>query len=158
MKTIHPNNYLNKDLCIACGGACCKKLPGQYAPSDFKEKLSYDSLKELLLSGDFSIDWYEGSTDIFYLRPRTTNGGMIDASWGGTCIHWSKEIGCELSDKGRPLQCRMLKPGGTISHFKCSAPPDEFSKLNMAKMWLDYQPILLQLVNELKRKEDEDED
>lgn len=147
MKT-HPHNYENKSLCALCKGSCCKALPGQYAPSDFKEPITYEFAKGLLLGGKHAIDWFEDDNDILYLRPRTIHGGMIDPSWGGRCIHHDLETGCELTDDVRPLQCRMLKPGGVIGSLKCTSP-SEFNKENMAKMWLEHQTILKELRREL---------
>lgn len=144
----HPFNYENKELCSLCKGSCCKTLPGQYAPEDLKETITYDLVKKLLYEGKHSIDWLEGDEEIYYLRPATINGGMIDPSWGGRCVNLTDD-GCSLTEDVRPLQCRMLKPQGTVNHKTCNAAK-EFNKEAMAKRWLNYQNILLDLVKELK--------
>lgn len=145
----HPFNYENKELCALCKGSCCKTLPGQYSPEDFKEPITYELVKRLLLEGKHAIDWFEGDgIEIYYLRPKTINGGMIDPSWGGVCINLTEE-GCSLTEEVRPLQCRMLKPRGTIKHRTCNTAK-EFGKEAMAKRWSSSQSILSQLVIELK--------
>src|SRR6185369_1331021 len=94
-------SYLNKEICTACGGGCCKRAPGIYIPSDFKEPITKDFILNLLKNNkNIAIDWWDGgimstdNKDTYYLRPTIKGESNIKGSWGGQCINWSKEIGC----------------------------------------------------------------
>lgn len=145
MKTIHPFNYSNPSLCTLCRGKCCKQMPGQYSPDDFKEPITYEFLKGLLEAGSHSIDWHE-DPEIYYIRPRSINGEKIDPSYGGQCINLT-DTGCSLPEEVRPLQCRMLEPKGKIGSLNCKSPKG-FGKLEMASLWNEHQGILIKLKDE----------
>ncbi len=108
-------NYLNKETCKSCAGKCCKFMPGSCAPEDIINNFPSSSLKKsvskALATGKYSIDCWEDSQSIYYVRPATTDkvGKTYDFSWGGKCIFLTIK-GCKLTNEKRPYQCRMLKP------------------------------------------------
>jgi hypothetical protein len=108
--------FINSDICKQCGGRCCKQAPGAYSPSDFSKPI-IESLTKALVENKACIDWWEGSTPIYFVRaPTITHIGQIyDASWGGQCA-FLKENGCQLPYKERPRGCRLLEP---MPNSKC---------------------------------------
>jgi Fe-S-cluster containining protein len=102
--------------CAACGGACCKSLPGAAFPEDFP---TAESVQEALATGRWALDWWEGDpreghdelTEAYFLRPATKGkeGVVRDPSWGGECTFLTPK-GCELPAERRPRECRMLTP------------------------------------------------
>jgi Fe-S-cluster containining protein len=134
----------NKKICAACGGRCCKRLPGAMYPSDVKKgrsKLSMrKALQTVLASGRYAVDWWEGENgkSVYYLRPHTKEGkncgGLLDPSWGGECT-FLREDGCELKFEQRPRTCRKLVPiaGGRSCHT------ESHSKKAAYRRWLPYQ-------------------
>jgi len=131
--------YYEPNICAKCRGAyCCKVLPGSYAPSDIKCIFPSSSLKEsielALRTGKISIDWWEDSPPLPFLRPATKNNinGIYDPSWGGECI-FLNENGCTLSWEERPYFCKTVEP---MENFKCKDHIKKGnSKLAAAKMW-----------------------
>jgi Fe-S-cluster containining protein len=109
------NSYENKDLCRPCGGKCCKNLPGAAFPEDFGYpdiKAMESNILNALMSGKWSIDWWENSRTgpQYYLRPATVQsvGRVFDPSYGGQCNFLTDE-GCSIFDN-RPTGCRGLEP------------------------------------------------
>lgn len=136
----------NKELCKKCGGICCKRMSGMYAPSDFKE-VTIDAMIKSLNTGIYSLDWWEGDprkdiseedelTQTYYIRPRHIDSSIVDPSWGGTCIHLT-EYGCKLQYINRPENCRDLIPN--IDNTKCHGPK---TKSERVIEWIPYQDIL----------------
>lgn len=50
--------YENKELCKRCGGKCCNTCPGLVYPEDVG--FSEEKVKELLSTGNYALDWWEG--------------------------------------------------------------------------------------------------
>jgi hypothetical protein len=153
--------------CINCGDrCCCKVLPGGAFPEDFNLPASENKLREILASGLWSIDWWEGDprdgmSEIdrgYYVRPATINkqGVLFDGSWGGVCV-FLKKNGCALPIEDRPGGCRSLKPR-TIPTEKCHYPfwgelptmiKGNGDKQMAALAWIPYHQILLKIAEEI---------
>lgn len=128
------------DACRKCQGACCKNMGCHFSPTDFKE-ISFDYLKEVIMKGYISIDWWEEPDDSpsYFLRMRNVGGPIIDPSWGGRCVLLTDD-GCPLSFNERPLGARSLKPspdGYCVVHY---------SKEQCKYDWANYSDILKELV------------
>jgi hypothetical protein len=117
------------------------------------EKEILRECERLLLSGDYSVDYWEGelegesSLDYEWclIRPAAENrrGGVIDPSWGGKCI-FLVETGCKLSDfHSRPWGCRGIIPSKDKS---CKG----ISKKAGAIAWKPYAKALWQLAERME--------
>ena len=137
-------------VCAACGGKCCKRIPGNAYPEDFAPNVE-KNLREAIASGLWAIDCWEGDLDDtydpMYVRPQTKKGHMerrlFDRSWGGECVFFHENVGCVLPFEKRPKECRMLEPrkgGGCFDH--CG------DKANAARHWRTYQRLLKEIVRE----------
>lgn len=132
-----------------CLGQCCQIMPGCTTPRDIKKLYPADTLIESLRlaleSGKFAIDWWEGKTLKYFVRPATKPSYLVgknqkswmiyDPSWGGPCVFWTKEKGCELSFEVRPQNCKVVKPG---PKGECSTGYKQHPKLVSAKAWKRY--------------------
>lgn len=150
-------NNLNLEMCTACNGVCCKTYAGIYIPNDLKMEITENTLKALLDSGKYAIDWWEGDTrggslnQTFFLRPRHENESAIKGSWGGCCVNFTNGIGCSLDPNNRPYQCRMLIPEYDFLTRKqnCySAVKDKATKCDCADAWYSYQDIMQKVVDD----------
>jgi len=111
-------DYENHALCAACGGACCRHMPGATHPSDWRDDL-LSSLADALTSRRYAVDWREAERSddaaVYFIRPvvsispRYEPKPVIDGSWGGQCTFLTG-VGCELPLIGRPLSCRAMEP------------------------------------------------
>ena len=145
-------NYLNVELCKACGGKCCKHMPGIAYPVDFKKPL-LQSLIRAFKSGMWAIDWYEGDptrddklTQVYYIRPRIKGiKELFDPSWGGECVFLTTK-GCTLKPLERPKTCRMLEPASLTKCVFHAAG----TKRVCAIAWLPYQDIILKAAEAVK--------
>lgn len=158
--------YYNEKICKECGGNCCKFLPGCAIPEDiiklYPECRSLEcAVEKALLSGKWSIDWYEARESKYFLRPainykRTYTTGLktkniphtfaglvktgkdliFDPAWHGHCIFLTDK-GCKLSKDYRPDQCKRLKPKSKINdkRYKCKLDIKENVKLYYARIW-----------------------
>jgi hypothetical protein len=127
------------EICAACGGNCCKALPGAMYPEQVSDVL------ELLKTGRYSVDWWEGDPREdedehergYYLRPATKNreGAIMDASWGGECTFLG-EHGCELGEDQRPMECLSLIPGMPGKCMHANGVDGSEKKREVACMWL----------------------
>ena len=136
-KTYPPTEY-----CSICKGNCCKRLPGPYHPSDFKETITKEFLTELLRSRKAVVDWWERrDRPGYFLRPPCVNddGKIFCGSWGGTCS-FLKEDGCSLKFEDRPLGCRNLRPGKDGEDGdRCTT---NYSKYEAYIAWSRYRSII----------------
>jgi hypothetical protein len=139
--------YENPELCKACGGECCRYLPGAAMPEDFGLPGEATSLLAALASGRWTIDWWEGDprpgedslSHAYFVRPATkgNEGERYDPSWGGVCTFLSTD-GCELPPEARPALCRFLEPradGNCIKHG--------VTKQEASIAWLDWADLLM---------------
>lgn len=143
-------NNESPNVCIPCGGKCCKALPGSCAPEDFKD-LSYAGLKAVLLEGKYQIDYtiQGGNPLYYYIRPRTIQDKdkLLSASWGGQCILLT-DTGCSLNFEERPYQCKTLVPKNDTQ--KSCEQPKGVTKITTAVLWRPYQGILKQILYDCK--------
>jgi len=138
--------YYNYDICKKCGGNCCKTYSGSYIPDDFNEEITFEFLDNLLKKRKTSIDWWEDSPPLYYLRPRHINECIVCGSWGGVCVHYNESDGCALSEDNRPYGCRVLK--AKSNNNDCNTPEeDKGGKYGCAERWTKYQDILIKLIN-----------
>ena len=140
--------YFNLNMCQQCNGACCKRYAGSYIPDDFKE-ISAPYIAELLKSGKYAVDWWEGDatggslSQTYYLRPRHVDEPAIKGSWGGTCVNFTDGVGCSLIETERPYQCRKLIPNFKYGKADCDTlPEDKADKKECAIAWYDYQSAI----------------
>lgn len=109
--------YDDKKTCSACGGRCCKTMPGCAYPEDFGQAL--EKLDSALASGRWAIDWWEGDprpgkdemSKAYFVRPAVKGheGRIYHGAWGGECTFLGP-YGCELASDERPRECRHLEP------------------------------------------------
>jgi len=133
--------------CVICKGVCCRAMPGVIFPDD----VTPGQVKEMLASGRYAIDWWEGDPregmdelpQAEYLRPaiKGMEGWQRDPSWGGECTFLTP-TGCELAYENRPRECRGLIPG--VDGPPCFTPP-AVSKKAAAIAWLPLRAFLLAL-------------
>jgi Fe-S-cluster containining protein len=158
----------NEDLatCRACGGKCCKTLPGAYLPGQMSER----QVAEGLRSGRLVLAWWDGDprpgmncfdadcdgscarcTDparlrrAYYLRPRNvaSRPGPFDASTQGACALLGPE-GCTLSFRDRPAGCQNLlvnraDPGNCHEYAVTTGSFKHYAAL----AWVPHQEMLL---------------
>ena len=119
------------EICIKCGGDCCKRSPAPYTPKDISR--IFGGIEKAIDSGTIAIDWWEGDRPIYFVRPKTIKTkALYDPSWGGQCIHLRTD-GCKLSRDKMPTFCKALEPkdnGECVDHVKRFP-----SKLLAAKLW-----------------------
>lgn len=140
-------DFRNNIFCKECGGKCCKRMSCHLSPDDIKCEITYEALKQLLETGDYSIDWWEcyekedgDEVDGYFIRVRNKNGGIVDPSWGGECSLLT-DGGCSLHFEERPkggrmLLCKTTHDGECISHYP---------KKDCADDWIIYYEILWKL-------------
>lgn len=142
--------------CTACGGACCKAMPGGSHPNDWGAPNVAEMERRIaaaLGSGRYAIDWWEGDprgleegdlgyvSQGFYIRPATKGkeGRVYDASWGGECT-FLMPTGCTLAHDARPLECRTLEPRYP---YRCE---QHHGKHATAVAWIEYHSLLENIV------------
>lgn len=160
----------NEDLatCRACGGKCCKTLPGAYLPDQLRDA----DLRDGLASGKLVLAWWDGDPrpernclDLdcdgtcarclapdrlrraYYVRPRNLNSpaGPFDPSSNGQCALLGA-AGCTLPFATRPSGCQNLlvnrqSPGDCHDY----AVPTRSFKHYAAVAWVPHQERLLAL-------------
>lgn len=142
----------NASLCAPCGGRCCSRMPGAFLPSDLANEENQDAVwtrvQELLATGRYVFDklkardlpsypkWSDES--FYYFRPAVVGweGKPFDTSYGGQCT-FHRPTGCELSEKTRPAQCKLLEPA---ADNKCSYPKEWQGLPAVARAWASYYP------------------
>ena len=155
--------YYNYPRCKMCGGKCCTSYAGIYRPNDLNRPITSDLILDLLKSGKYSVDsWVADPKDIMFIRPKHAKHsnpymnkpiGVYDESWGGTCIHWDKDLGCLLSEEERPYQCRALIPGSK----ECLLPEAaKAGKYDLAMEWLPYEKEINEALHRYREEESEE--
>lgn len=144
------SDIMPSSRCASCA-KCCLSLPGQFFPVDLGQDKDARVVKakELLTTGLYSIDWYEGDyiedgemDQIYHLRPatRTARGVIFDGSWGGACALLGPS-GCTIDRADRPTVCKALKP----TDGSCNG----LTKHDVAIAWRDDSEWLEQLGHEM---------
>ena len=138
--------YQATEACSKCQGSCCRHMGCHYSPQDFDD-LSFEGLKREIEKGRISIDWWESKNPEYYLRARHIFEPIVHGSWGGVCVNWNPEKGCELSWEERPLGGKALKPmkKGLVGKIVGSCKPS-YTKEDSKNEWLKYSDILKALV------------
>lgn len=138
----------NAAPCGECGGECCKKMGCHYSPEDFGD-ITFESLRTIIDQGHVSIDWYNGEFDDntqtnrqYYLRARHINSPVVDPSFGGKCVCLTL-TGCSLEWNERPRGGRYLQARKDWED-PCV---NRYSKEECARDWLQYESILVALVD-----------
>lgn len=140
---------INKKLCMDCGGHCCKKMPGATFPSDFgkSKKEIMENVRKILATGKFGIDWWEAEKPRYYVRPKTQGESkLFNSSWGGVCIFFNQDKGCNLNFRDRPRECRYLIAGKPEKSCLTYAPPSaRFSnnKEGASLAWQSFNDFLV---------------
>ena len=144
-------DFKKNDICKTCKGRCCKNMGCNLSPDDIEGDVSYDSLKNLLNTGLYSIDWWESYqtknneiTNGYFIRARNKNSNIVDPSWGGECVMLTG-TGCPLSFEKRPKGGRYLVAANNIND-DCI---EYYDKKECADDWFKYYEILYKLVDEL---------
>lgn len=154
---MNKSKYENKELCTSCGGKCCKRMGCELFPEDVIKQygaISKDSIRSLLDTGDFSIDWYGNFSEKwyrgFYIRARHIYAPKVDPSYGGRCVALT-DTGCKFDFEHRPSGGKYLIPSVT----NCVS---NYNKKTIATMWEPYFCILQDIVRELEEELGEDHD
>lgn len=147
------------DVCVPCGGACCKSVPGSASPEDFgapDREAMRQRLTAAFDSGRWALDWYEGDpvdcpaaydrerTRAYYVRPARVGHTyeLFDPAWPGTACTFLGKGGCELTHDERPLECRALEP--VAGDKQCTSHAG--SKRERAIEWIRYERVLAEVV------------
>lgn len=148
METHNYRTYEPSKQCAKCKGECCKKMPGHYSPTDFKD-LSFEGLKAEIEKGGIAIDWWENESREYYLRARHHGEAVVHGSWGGCCVNLTP-TGCSLSWDARPLGCRNLKPR-ELGSSNCVGT---YTKEQCKNDWKAYDETLNRLVEHFNQSDD----
>ncbi len=138
--------YIDKELCAACKGACCKENGCIYLPNDFKY-LDFDNLKDLISIGNISISGqpFNGFLDdcwsyLLYLRARNLDAPIVDLFTSGGPCKLLTDAGCTFNTNERPALGLLVKP--TIIGGPCQK---KFTQDDILK-WMEYNNVLEELV------------
>jgi hypothetical protein len=94
--------YPETDMCVSCGGECCRRQPGYCLPSDFA---SAQDVRAAVESGNYTIVLLVDE----HITARVVRPQHRDTLRKEFCI-FLRADGCELSFEERPYGCRMLRP------------------------------------------------
>jgi len=140
----------NPELCVKCGGNCCKRCGCTFSPDDFKD-LSFEGLKAEIEKGYIAIDEVDG--DQFYisgffkiLRIRNIEEPIYGGRTHGPCILHT-EHGCRLDFEHRPAGGKLIVPaeGGHCQTY--------YPTRHAIREWSKYQEVLDQLAEYFYEKE-----
>ena len=134
------------DMCVRCGGACCKRQPGHCLPSEFK---TASDVRQAVLGGKYTIVLLLDEN----IMARIVRPHYKDPAKRTGCV-FHKAGGCELPFESRPYGCRMLKPRERDGE-RCT--PEGTQIIEASQMWEEsgYLPPLsavLDMYPELKGK------
>ena len=145
---------LAPNICIPCGGACCKMNPGITAPEQWgiDSAMRISALRGALASGKYAVDWWEGGTEpdgaldeVYFVRPAVKGETNVfhGAGRNRVCTFFEQVSGCTLAAAQRPDMCLAVVP--TVNG-KCDvAGPfiHENAKGDYAHRWQPYQAEIL---------------
>lgn len=94
--------YRETEMCVRCGGSCCRRQSGHCLPSEFG---SAKEVEEAVAGGKYSIVLLLDS----HIMARVVRPHYKDPDKKTGCI-FHHENGCELEWQDRPYGCRMLRP------------------------------------------------
>lgn len=144
---LNESDMTNGEICKKCGGRCCQFIGCSLIPEDLPEesRASKDALREVLMSGKYSLDYYtvfedDRCYDLHFIRMRNKYAPVADVSYvGGACVQWNETTGCALDFEHRPTQGKTLKP---VADGECA---DGLSKHEMGILWEPYNAWLTEL-------------
>ena len=139
----------NCSICEKCGGLCCKSIPCALIPEDLPKKSleSIDTLREVLMSGKYSLDYYTtyDADTRYYIRMRSKYAPIADEMCiGSGCVSLTKS-GCKYSSETRPTQGKFLEPG---DKGLCT---QHLPKEDVGLCWAPYNEILAELWKEFHK-------
>jgi hypothetical protein len=136
----------NLQICVLCGGKCCKRVPGEWSVKDVLARaVSLEAaLNKMIDEGLVQFDWWMGDVEgekelsrVYYPRgPVTTNRSITHGSWGHDPCALLAPTGCRLGHDKRPQGCRDLTPS---EDFSCEPVEGGYEKRVAAKEWRAYQ-------------------
>ena len=147
------------EICKKCGGTCCKNTGCALIPADLPDDdiKDIDSIRKLLMSGKYSLDYYyydhdseddpdpSADGELYFIRIRNKHAPVADYAYTGNGCVLLTETGCSLDYKHRPTQGQMLTP--VDDEFGCE---EGLKKIDVALMWSDYNDMLAELWNEFR--------
>jgi len=135
-------------LCAACGGLCCQRAPGRYAPEDLESVggVSVAGVEAWLDAGFSSITALfvavcdQRAAPLFALAARGVNRGeLVLCASDIRCLRLDN-TGCTLALEQRPFECAAMVPNHQVS--QCRLPDG----VVMEEIWLPHQEVLRQVV------------
>ena len=112
------------EMCVRCGGSCCRVQPGHCLPSEFG---SAEAVRAAVVSGKYTIVLLLDQN----IKARVVRPHYKDPGRRTGCVFHNGN-GCELAWGDRPYGCRMLKPKEEDDgHCK----PEGTTISEAAKMW-----------------------
>lgn len=148
------------NLCVQCKGECCKTAPGESSPADFSAegRVQWGLIRELLESGNWCVDWWEGDPDddsvlcgrSYFLRPNAKGDGEAFAPdvlrFKSEC-KFLTDHGCEADVK--PFGCRTLKPDPEGCYHSDLPDGVRNSRQVSSLLWKPYSQQLFNLAEEI---------
>lgn len=156
----HETTNEKPSICRMCGGKCCKGMPGLTLPVDWgapDRLVMATKLVDALATGRYAIDWWEGDPadgpleQCYYVRPAVVGheNQLRHASWGGQCTFLGPR-GCSMEFHDRPSECRALKPSPGDHH--CKFEPEYKGKQWAVEQWIEYQPMLETIIDQMEKR------
>lgn len=138
----------NNGLCTACGGLCCLRAPGRYAPDELESTggANVAGIQAKLDAGFSSVTVsFVAVCDgrvapVFTLAARGVGKGelvLCASNLRCTLLGLSK---CTLPLEQRPYECAAMVPHQQVS--QCRIPDDQL----IEEFWLPYQQELWQVI------------
>jgi Fe-S-cluster containining protein len=134
-------NNSDATTCTECGGQCCKRCPGTYAPQQILDILKEYKATGVLRKG-LTIrnvdDPRNKSRDLRVIRP-AKRYEITDDWMQYECVNLTN-TGCSLKFEERPIECQSLVPRET-PESSCHAT-DGYDTDDVARMWIKFQKYL----------------
>jgi hypothetical protein len=152
-------------LCVLCGGLCCQRAPGRYAPEELASVstavvdagsvnvagvdvagVDVASVEAMLDAGFSSITASfiavcdRRAAVLFTLAVRGVGRGELVLCASDTRCLRLGAVGCTLALGQRPFECAMMVPHQQVP--QCRIPDN----LMMEEIWLPHQEVLRQVV------------
>jgi hypothetical protein len=144
----------NGQICVACGGKCCKMCGCHFSPDDFEER-SFESLKNHLDQGYISIDLVFGEQyylrrDNLILRIRNKDSDIYAVQLVGNTQECSllTPTGCLLPYAERPRGGQALIPS---ENHRCH---NQYSVKQCSLDWGHFQAVLHELASYYRQMEE----
>jgi len=130
--------------CAACGGFCCQRAPGRFAPEELAGggRLDAEAVLGRLEAGSASITTSfiavcdRRLAPVFTVAARGCGKGRLVLCASNIRCSFLEQERCMLSLALRPFECAMMVPDEDVS--KCVIPEG----LSMEELWLPHQQAL----------------